>query len=175
MPVRLRWVLAIAGVLMVLSLAGIFLGPRIAAVWRRFYPDPKRQIAAVTIYSICGHQVQSGKPSPSLAARLAKCQAGAGFDNWLVLEKSAHELRLARKLNRLCPVCGRRRFLGIADGLVAVYAGTPDKRGEVLQVTKIPAAALPEAELDDLRRGIPLKDDNDRLQLLEGLAALTDE
>ncbi len=169
MRVRLRWALALLAMAGVVA-AGFFMWPRFMGA-----KQASRPITVTIVYTICGHRTQGGKISSSVAAILAKRAPGARLGDWRLLGRDGRVLRVAHELNQLCPTCRRGRFLGVAEGLVAIYAGTPRYRGQVIEVTKIVANALPAAELADLEHGIILRDDKERLQILEGLAALLNE
>ena len=169
MRVRLRWTLALLATAGLVT-AGFFLWPRLIRV-----KQTSRSITSTIVYTICGHRTQGGKINPSVAAILAERPIGARLGDWRLLGRDGQFLHVAHELNQLCPTCRRGRFLGVAEGLVAIYAGTPKYRGQVLEVTKIMANALPAAELADLERGIIVRDERERLQILEGLAALLNE
>lgn len=146
MHIRLRWVLAFLGALGILALAGVLLLPRFMPE-RRALPST----TVTTVYTICGHEKEGGKVSASVANFLYDRDAGTKFGDWRVLQRDEKMLRLAYETDQLCPDCRHRRFLGIADGFVAVYTGTPVHRGETVEVTRIPVAALPQGELSDLQ------------------------
>ena len=71
-----------------------------------------------------------------------------------------------------CPNCRTHQFLGINGQDVAVIRGTPDMPGPVLEKVEIKMENLPQLELEDLRKGIPFKTSNEKLQLIEGLKGL---
>ncbi|MGE5528883.1 MAG: BofC C-terminal domain-containing protein [Patescibacteria group bacterium] len=174
MPARLRLGLILAGAVLILAGAGAFLWPAAVRTFRgarRRAPEP----VSLVRHLACGHKTARGKIDPALVRSLAKRPVGAHYGDYVILARRGKMLSVAREIQGLCPSCRRLRFLGIADGLVAVYAGTPRHPGDVLEVTRIAAAALPGPELADLQRGIPYRGDGERLQLLEGLAALVNE
>jgi len=158
-----------------LAAGSIILWPRLIAGRLAAHTPPERVVSVVTLYSTCGHSAPDGRANPAAVTNLENGPVGARFGDWRLLDRSGRRLRLAYEVDGLCPVCRKSRFLGVHDGLVAIYAGIPGRRGEVLEVTRIPAEALPRAELADLEQGIAFKDNRERLQLLEGLASLVNE
>jgi hypothetical protein len=72
-----------------------------------------------------------------------------------------------------CLNCREHQFLGIMEQSVAVIRGTPEKPGPILERLTLKTKDLPQLELEDLRKGIPLKNGNDKLQLIEGLKGLS--
>ena len=80
--------------------------------------------------------------------------------------------RLIRKLPGLCRNCRQHQFLGIREGLIVVLRGIPTQPGPVAESTGIKVDQLPEAELQDLKVGIPFRDAKEKLQLIEGLSGL---
>ncbi|MGQ9778534.1 MAG: BofC C-terminal domain-containing protein [Bacillota bacterium] len=167
MPFRLRWV--VLGLLVAFVLGGLgFLFSR----WR-FWPELARQtIKASVLHTLCGHETPVQKVDRRVLAVLAGRSVGARYAGWELVTKGPQGLSLRTARRDLCPRCRRLRFLGVADGVVAVYEGTPAHPGRVLERTAIRVEALPLPEQTDLRRGIPFADAKERLQLLEGLAAL---
>ena len=128
------------------------------------------------LVTIKGYLEEYGNKSPDIEIACPYCgrrlRRHGRYFRRVVLGTVLYRIPVYR---RLCPRCRKSRFLGIARGFVAVYAGTPAHPGGVLEVTGIRADALPAPELADLRRGIPFADAKERLQLLEGLAALLND
>lgn len=170
MHARFRWALVLLGSVALLTAAGFFLRPRLLTARR-----PVRRIEVETIYTICGHRREGGRAGPSIIGLLAGRAAGARYGDWLVAQADDHLLRLVYERGLLCPACRRLRFIGVSEGFVAIIRGSPAHRGETIEVTRIPVSGLPRAELNDLRRGIPVHDERERLEMLEGLASLAGE
>lgn len=63
------------------------------------------------------------------------------------------------------------RFVGLHDGYVAIFAGTPDGCRELVERRPQPVSQLPPFQVADLRRGIVFYDDDELFQILEGLVA----
>lgn len=121
------------------------------------------------IYS-CGHESIT-------AGQFAAQQIGmdrAAFEKevigYQIEEFGAEQVVLARRQVLLCNDCKSGEFIGILNGYVSVFAGTPQKPGPMLEATRIPVARLPQSERIKLENGIPVKNVGERLQILEGLS-----
>ncbi|HBL51558.1 MAG TPA: hypothetical protein DER58_06940 [Firmicutes bacterium] len=121
------------------------------------------------IYS-CGHE-------RLIAGQFAEQQIGmdrAAFEKevtgYQIEEFGVKQVILARRQALLCDSCKSGEFIGILNGYVSVFAGTPQKPGPMLEATRIPVARLPQSERLKLKNGIPVKDVGERLQILEGLS-----
>ena len=159
--------------LAVLVLGG--LGFILVSRWRLQPAPVRREVKAGILYTLCGHEIPGAKVDEKVLAVLAGRRVGDRYKGWELVEKTPRLLSLRMVRPLLCPQCRRLRFLGVVDGVVAVYEGTPVHPGRVLERTTIKVEALPLAEQADLRRGIPFHGTKERLQLLEGLAALVDD
>ena len=78
----------------------------------------------------------------------------------------------AEDLDDYCPTCRSKQFLGIRKQQVMVLRGTPGQPGPVKEKITIQAHLLPAAELADLQKGIPFRDEKEKLQIIEGLNGL---
>lgn len=63
------------------------------------------------------------------------------------------------------------RFVGLHEGRVAVFAGTPDGCRVLLAVPMEEGTELLPFQLQDLHRGVVFTHDDELFQILEGLAA----
>jgi hypothetical protein len=75
----------------------------------------------------------------------------------------------------LCDSCRENQFLGLAGQRLAVFRGTPGNPGPITERIVLNLKKLPEAEVEDLKKGIPFKDGKEKLQILEGLNGLSTE
>ena len=75
----------------------------------------------------------------------------------------------------LCDSCRENQFLGLAEQQLAVFRGTPGNPGPITERIVLNLKKLPEAEVEDLKKGIPFKDGKEKLQILEGLNGLSTE
>lgn len=167
MSLRCRWI--VFGLLAALAVASLgYLFSR----WRLRHELARQTIRASVLHALCGHETPAPRVDRRVLAALVRQAVGAHYAGWELVARGPRSLSLRTIRRDLCPRCRRLRFLGVADGAVAVYEGTPGHPGRVLERTDIPVEALPLPEQADLRRGIPFADAKERLQLLEGLAAL---
>lgn len=88
---------------------------------------------------------------------------------------AAKERTLTKKLNGLCENCQHQEYLGIHQDYVAVFHGTPDRPGPVKEVTGIRVIGLPENEVLDLKTGVPYREAEEKLLILEGYSELAVE
>ncbi|MDI3280068.1 MAG: BofC C-terminal domain-containing protein [Bacillota bacterium] len=79
---------------------------------------------------------------------------------------------LKEQRSGLCPRHARMRHLGIARGRVAVFEGPPGLGGRLLEETPIEVKTLPAAEVEDLRRGVLVRDEEELWGILQGLSSL---
>lgn len=86
---------------------------------------------------------------------------------------SGHLYVYAMSIMDYCFNCREHQFLGIMEQSVAVIRGTPEKPGPIQEKTTLKIKDLPQLELEDLRKGIPFKSGNEKLQLIEGLEGLS--
>jgi len=121
------------------------------------------------IYS-CGHEsLKAGQFAPQQIGldRAAFEKEAIGYQ---IEEFGAKQVILSRRQALLCDNCKSGEFIGILNGYVSVFAGTPQKPGPMLEATRIPVARLPQPERIKLENGIPVKNVSERLQILEGLS-----
>lgn len=119
-------------------------------------------------YSLCGHSQtwQHRYMSRKLFNQALKENPGYR------LKTTKDNLQVyAMQIPDFCAGCRNKQFLGIRDQQVAIIRGTPEKPGPVLEKTNIKITDLPKSELEDLQKGIPFKNNKEKLQLIEGLSA----
>jgi hypothetical protein len=122
-------------------------------------------------YTLCGHNETTKKAYPSLKS--LEATLAADYGSYQFKRTSGHLQVYGITLNDYCSNCRDHQFLGISEGNVAVIMGTPDKPGPIQEKTAIKSKDLPQLELADLRKGIPFKNTNEKLQLIEGLNGLS--
>lgn len=86
---------------------------------------------------------------------------------------SGHLYVYALDIRDYCVNCRNYQFLGVVEQSVAVIRGTPEKPGPIQEKTVLKIEDLPQLELEDLQKGIPFKNGNEKLQLIEGLKGLS--
>ncbi|HBE78638.1 MAG TPA: hypothetical protein DDW65_12810 [Firmicutes bacterium] len=122
-------------------------------------------------YTLCGHTETTKNVFTSLKS--LEAALAAQNRNYRFKRISGHLHVYGMTINDYCSNCREHQFLGISEGNVAVIMGTPDKPGPIQEKTAINIKDLPQLELADLRKGIPFKNTNEKLQLIEGLNGLS--
>jgi hypothetical protein len=120
-------------------------------------------------YTLCGHWDTVKQSYPSLKGLKNVVESNQNFK----LKKAAGN-RYVYEVSVVdyCLNCRNHQFLGVSDQNVAVMRGTPDLPGPLEEKIEIKTEDLPPQELEDLRKGIPFKTNNEKLQLIEGLKGL---
>lgn len=121
------------------------------------------------IYS-CGHESLTASQFTSQQIGMDRAAFEKEALGYQIEEFGAEQVILSRRQALLCDSCKSGEFIGIVNGYVSVFAGTPQKPGPMLEATRIPAARLPQSERTKLENGIPVKNVSERLQILEGLS-----
>lgn len=123
--------------------------------------SPQAQIAAntdvvqKTTYLRCNdEQVFNGK-APADMIGLNQEQLRQTYPEWTINQFDPHELQISIRIDALCREHASNLYLGISDGFVAIFNGTPVMKPVVKEVTKIRVAELAPEEAEKLRRGVP--------------------
>lgn len=126
-------------------------------------PDPVRAESAPT-----HGEVASARDDPALAGDDLETGVGGsgtgGHRPTVAADDGAGNLGLGADCAELSD-----RFVGLHDGYVAIFAGTPDGCRELIETRPQPVSQLPPFQVADLRRGIVFYDDDELFQILEGL------
>lgn len=123
------------------------------------------------LHTICGHleskrtEYHTEEPFKAVIKSYFKQVKRENNQSYTYLE-SDHDL---------CYSCRKNQFLGLDGRRIAVFRGTPGKPGPITEKIAIDLNQLPEAEVEDLKKGIPFQDGKEKLQLLEGLNSLSAE
>lgn len=134
---------------------------------------PETIIIRRTYYPECGDEtVVRQKAGAALAGRtaeeLAREERQATVESF-----SEQEVVLLVTAPGACPSHATQRYLGIADGHVAVFQGRPGgARAKVLEVFDLEAGSLPEREVQDLRRGVLVTSDDELKRVLQSYLEL---
>lgn len=132
---------------------------------------PATRIIRRIHYSGCGDQETSEeRAGDSLGGRTAE-ELAALEPRATVESFSPEQVVLLVTTAGICPRHSAQRYLGIADGHVAVFQGLPGG-GKVLEVFDLDVGALPEREMQDLRRGVLVENDDALKRMLQGLLEL---
>jgi len=126
-----------------------------------------------TVYE-CGHEETDRIPAPQEMIGLSRDDLAKQIEAWTITEFSENQVILFQKRQGMSPSCLKTMHIGEKDGWVTVFYGTPDNRCRPKSATRIKASGLPPGELDDLKAGIPVSDEEELLRVLEALASWTD-
>lgn len=124
-------------------------------------------LEVATVYSECGHEeiVQTQFDSEQ------KLRESLLENSEIILQGAPEDFLIRGKQNSagFCLDCQDKRFIGISNQKIAVFRGTPAKPGQVVEETELAVELLPQAEQEDLQRGIVFKTEEEKLEFLEGL------
>ncbi|MDK2882316.1 MAG: hypothetical protein PWP58_652 [Bacillota bacterium] len=133
-----------------------------------FLTGPNTRIVEEVTYKGCGHVVRSEKELPGNQHGLNLDQLSRLYPDWNVAV-SEEIIHFTNSQSGLCPGCKAKLFVGLDGDEVTVFYGTPEGPKEIKERTGIIAAGLPEEALLDLKAGIPVENQEQLLQVLEGL------
>jgi hypothetical protein len=121
-------------------------------------------------YTLCGHREVLTHSYCSLKSLKTALESLHGYQ----LKRISGSLYVyGTSIGDYCGSCRNHQFLGVNEQNVAVIRGTPENPGPVQEKTEIKIQNLPQLELEDLRKGIPVRSSDEKLQLIEGLKGLS--
>jgi len=123
----------------------------------------------ITVFKKCRHQTVEQSTFASIKALKDFVMK---HPQWETVGSGPTKFQTIIEVHDFCSDCQQYQFLGIKSGKVVIMRGTPAKPGPVIQAISMDVQLLPEAEREDLQRGIPFKDEKEKLQLIEGLNGL---
>ncbi len=130
--------------------------------------DTSWQLTLIKKYELCGHTEisQSIYQSESELQKIIQQYPGAE------VKRELNRYEVTIRIADWCESCRRHRFLGVDDKEVVVKRGVPGQPGPVLELTGLLIQMLPVTEISDLRKGIPFVNEEEKLELLEGINSL---
>ena len=136
----------------------------------------KTEIKTKIIYEKTG-QTEVGRIKTSAdMVGLTKEDLARLYNGWTIEKFTPEQICLTLVVKDQADGVKKDRFcLGIKDGYVVIYTQKPDKKLILKEKTKIAAAKLPQQEVKDLERGIIAEEEQEMLEVLEGLAGYSDE
>jgi len=136
---------------------------------------PQTKVYYQVKYQDCGHvETLEQKPTQDLIG-LSEAAVKDVFEGWSVDNFNKEKVTLTLPVEGACSQCADKLYLGIKDGYVAIYQGVPGKGTTVKKKTAIDVADLPETERTKLQQGIVVESEQEALEILEGLASLTED
>ncbi|HHY91849.1 MAG TPA: hypothetical protein GX511_00740 [Firmicutes bacterium] len=133
-----------------------------------FVAGPAARLFEEVTYETCGHVTQQERLFPDAQRGLDLEHLAALYPGWDVAAREG-DVHIRTTRPGLCPECRGRLFIGLAGEEVAVFFGTPEGPHELKERTGLFTRGLPEEAIRDLRQGIPIEDEKELPQILEGL------
>ncbi|HHY98159.1 MAG TPA: hypothetical protein GX509_05425 [Firmicutes bacterium] len=130
----------------------------------------KDTIVVTRVIYECGHEEVESRDAPPEMIGLDREGLKTECKDWNIVEFSPGRVILESHRPGMSPKCRRTMHVGVKDGFVAVFYGTPAARCQVKSITQIPVSGLPPAEREDLEKGIVVSGEEELLKLLEGLS-----
>lgn len=93
------------------------------------------------------------------------------YRDWKIDSFTPQTVVLKLAVNGVCKEHRKAQFVGVHEGKVAVYYGTPSKKAIVKEVTEIDISTLIPQVRDELQKGITFRTEEERLRIMEGLQA----
>ncbi|NLS44186.1 MAG: hypothetical protein GX969_00365 [Firmicutes bacterium] len=135
--------------------------------------NSRTEILYRTLYQ-CGHGETHQISAPPEMIGLSRDELAKQIEPWSITEFSEDQVILFQKRQGISPICLQNMHIGEKDGWVTVFYGTPDNRCRPKSTTRIRISGLPPGELDDLKAGIRVSDEEELLHILEALASWAD-
>jgi len=121
------------------------------------------------IYLQCGdEEVFRTKPASNLIG-LNLSQVQGVYVGWTIDKFDSQVVELSRKVDSYCPEHANNLFIGIKDGMVAVFYGKPGSKAIVKEVTNIPVTRLSSEDAVEIGQGLPVRSQAELLRTLEGM------
>ncbi len=130
---------------------------------------PDTDLIHKVIYLQCGdEELFRTKPAANLVG-LNISQVQGVYTGWTIDKFDSQVVELSRKVDRYCPEHARNSFIGIKDGMVAVFYGKPGPKAIVKEITKIPVSRLSSEDAAEIGKGLPVQTQEELLRILEGM------
>lgn len=129
------------------------------------------RLTYITEYD-CGHTETTTKAAPPEFYGLNLKEVEEECKGWKVTGFTPSGVTMERRASGMAPKCRDSMHISVRGNFIAVYHGTPERRCRLKSVTRIPIEGIPQRELEDLKKGIAVKDEDELLKVLEGFASL---
>lgn len=121
-----------------------------------------------TVYSKCGNQVVEELKLPQNLVGLTRIELAERLKGVWIEAFDPARVVVQETRDTYCPKHASGRYLGVADGHLAVFEGEPGNGGRAVEVFDLLITNLPEREVQDLRRGVLVTSDGELKQMLQG-------
>jgi hypothetical protein len=133
----------------------------------------KPRLIFKTNYKKCGDTIREEK---EFDFKIDVGDLASRYSDWQLIKKNEKEVIFRQELNKVCPEHRDKMYLGVKDGVVAIFYGDLKDENKILKhKTNISVELLPKREINNLEQGIKVSSQNELLTLLEGLASIQDE
>lgn len=133
------------------------------------------QVQAETIfeqmiyYKDCGEQETIREKASSEVVGMTRDEVAKLYREWQIESFSPQTVVLKITVNGVCKDHRKLRFVGVRDGKVAIYYGTPTDKPILKEMTDIEVASLIEQVQTALQQGIAFQTEEERLRIMEGI------
>lgn len=130
---------------------------------------PQTQIIQKIKYTKCGEEEVIQELANDKLIGMNAQQIRQVYQGWSLETFDIKEVMLTLVVDGYCKKHSDNMFLGIHNGFVAVYYGTPGTTALLKEETNISLQSIHPQDQKDLEQGIIVKDRSELLQTLEGL------
>lgn len=93
------------------------------------------------------------------------------YREWQVVSFDQDRVVLRLSVDDVCKVHKENQFVGVRDGMAAVFYGKPNEKPVLKEVLAIDTALLVPQVKAELEKGIPFCSEEEKLRILEGIQA----
>ncbi|MCL4517496.1 MAG: BofC C-terminal domain-containing protein [Firmicutes bacterium] len=125
-------------------------------------------------HTFCGNEEIIEAVAGRQMANLNRAEFARLYPGATVEEFNPRRVTVRIRRDDFCDKHASARYLGIERGYVAIFQGLPGMKRVLVETTQIEARFLPDREVADLEKGIPVKNEQEMLDVLQGLAGLSE-
>ena len=115
--------------------------------------SPSAEVVITEIYKKCGHTIIKREEAPREIINLNEDKVREYYKDWNVDNFSGDEIQISRECNQ---ICGEHYILRESDGYISISAKNDIGEYIFKGLTDIPVQYLPEADLQNLEKGIEI-------------------
>lgn len=91
------------------------------------------------------------------------------YPQWNIELFTDDKIKMSLQVNDYCQVHKENNFIGISEGYVAIFCGTPDNKPLLREKTSIQVAKLHPQAIEEIEKGLIFSSKEEMLQFLEGI------
>lgn len=137
----------------------------------RIRVTPDTELVQKITYAQCGDQEEYRVKTPENLIGLNLLQFQKVYAGWTIDQFDIKQVEMSLQVDSLCREHANNMYIGIKDGYVSVFYGSPGNKPIVKEVTAIPAGKLMPQDIEELQRGMVVHSKEDLLRTLEGMQA----